>query len=112
MRTFESGATRDEDTEKLDYEGFLSPLVITRYAQYMHAHRHQADGSLRASDNWQRGIPQASYLKSAWRHFISWWLGHRGLPADEDLETALCALLFNASGYLHERLQASIPHQE
>lgn len=105
MRHFDTGATRDSDIEKLDYDGFLSPLVLKRYAEYMHQHRRQADGGLRASDNWQKGIPRSAYLKSGWRHFFSWWSHHRGVPADESLEDALCALLFNVSGYLHEQLR-------
>jgi len=39
MRTFASGATRDADDHKLDFEGFLSPFVLERYAQYMHKHQ-------------------------------------------------------------------------
>ena len=104
MREFDSGATRDNDADKLDFEGFLSPLVLTRYASYMHSHRKQADGELRDSDNWQKGIPLAVYMKSAWRHFIDWWNDHRGFETDDGVEEALCALIFNASGYLHELL--------
>lgn len=105
MRQFEGGATRNVDDSKFDYEGFLSPLVLERYAAYMHKHRVQADGTLRASDNWQKGIPQEAYIKSAWRHFMDWWRYHRGLPSNETLQTALCALMFNVMGYLHEQLK-------
>jgi hypothetical protein len=105
IRTFESGATRDIDQNKPDYEGFLSPYVIKRFGKYMHKHRKQSDGSLRDSDNWQRGIPLEQYMKSGKRHFIEWWATHRGLPPEEELEDTLCALLFNVSGYLHEILK-------
>ncbi len=105
MRQFETGATRDADVDKYDYEGFLSPLVLERYAQYMHKHRVQADGRMRDSDNWQRGIPRDAYMKSGFRHFMDWWRAHRGLPAREGMEEALCALLFNVQGYLHEHLR-------
>jgi len=57
MRTFGGGATRNSDQGKPDYEGFLSPLVIIRYGEYMTRHRVQADGNIRDSDNWQKGIP-------------------------------------------------------
>ena len=107
MRTFESGATRDSDETKLDYEGFLSPLVIDRYAQYMHKHRKQADGKLRASDNWQQGIPMSAYMKSMWRHFLDVWRQWRGLKGEDTFEESLCALIFNASGMLHEQLKMS-----
>jgi len=106
MRNFESGATRDSDEDKLDFEGFLSPDVLWRFAQYMHAHRTQADGKLRASDNWQKGIPQDAYMKSAWRHFMEWWVLHRRpYIHTEERRDALCALLFNVMGYLHEELK-------
>jgi hypothetical protein len=106
MRTFDTGATRDTDEGKLCYEGFLSPLVLRRYAEYMHKNRRQPDGSVRRADNWQKGIPLTAYMDSAWRHFMAWWSLHRSAPADEDLEDALCAMLFNVSGYLHETLKS------
>lgn len=106
VRTFKTGATRDTDAGKFDYEGFLSPLALERFARYMDKHRLQPDGNLRASDNWQKGIPQDQYIKSAWRHFVDWWAHHRGATAvaRDTREEALCALLFNVMGYLHEEL--------
>jgi hypothetical protein len=44
------------DAEKPDYEGFLSPPVIEAFGRYMHKNRRLADGSMRASDNWQRAF--------------------------------------------------------
>lgn len=108
MREFETGATRDTDEGKLDYEGFLSPLVLHRYATYMHKHMIQADGKLRASDNWQKGIPVTAYMKSLWRHFFDVWALHRGkewIATESNLEDALCAILFNTMGMLHETLR-------
>lgn len=119
MREFATGATRDNDDTKPDYEGFLSPLVIERFGAYMTKHRQQADGKMRDSDNWQKGIPTAAYMKSAWRHFIDLWWNHRyrmTVPADKVtskddgvLEEALCAILFNVQGYLHEHLKRKAP---
>jgi hypothetical protein len=107
VRTFATGATRDTDQNKYDYEGFVSPLVLERFAQYMNKNRHQRDGSLRDSDNWQKGIPFPVYMKSMWRHFMDVWFHHRNLPAmaKDTLEDSLCALLFNVQGYLHELLK-------
>ena len=107
MRTFDTGATRDSDEAKYDPEGFLSPLVIERFNEYMHIHRFQADGVVRSSDNWQKGIPYDAYLKSMWRHFLVVWQHHRGYSAltNETQQEALCALLFNIQGYLHELLK-------
>lgn len=107
VRKFETGATRDTDATKPDFEGFLSPLVIARYAEYMHKNRVQNDGTLRASDNWTKGIPFEAYMKSGWRHFFAWWAYHRDAAGRRGyiLEEALCGLLFNLSGYLHEYLK-------
>lgn len=109
IRTFNTGATRDSEEGKLDFEGFLSPPALERYAEYMHQHRIQPDGGLRDSDNWQRGIPLDAFMKSLWRHFFAVWMIHRGGsvrdPRDGhniSAEEALCGVLFNAFGYLHE----------
>ena len=110
-RVFETGAFRDSEDAKLDYEGFLSPLVLQRYAEYMNKHRTMRDGSKRDSDNWQRGIPLSVYMKSAWRHFMALWMNHRKTNAPEPLQEALCAILFNIQGYLHEVLRAKIRGQ-
>jgi hypothetical protein len=106
FRSFDTGATRDLDDDKYDYEAFLSPLVIEAFGAYMHRKRKMADGSLRDGDNWQKGIPLDSYMKSAWRHLHEWWFQHRRGSVDED---ALCALLFNVQGYLHEHLKGKRP---
>jgi hypothetical protein len=104
VRVFASGATRDTDENKLDFEGFFSPLVMEEFAKYMHGKRKMADGSMRDSDNWQKGIPLDAYMKSMWRHFFAVWKSHRAgtATAEEDLK----ALLFNVQGYLHETLKA------
>lgn len=105
-RTFDSGATRDTDEGKLDFEGFLSPTVLERYAKYMHFNRVQSDGSLRDSDNWQKGIPNDQYMKSLWRHFFASWKHHRQRGTmDSSIEDDLCGVIFNAMGYLHEVLK-------
>lgn len=128
MRVFDSGATRNVDDNKPDPEGFLSPLVLDGYSDYMQTHRVQADGSLRASDNWQKGIPISAYQKSLIRHVkVAWriWRGHGAKPEQvglamvvPTLKDALYAILFNVMGYLHElekaeaemkRKQADVP---
>ena len=104
-RTFDTGATRDTGNNKLKYEGFLSPAVIKRFAEYMHKNRVQSDGTLRDPDNWQKGIPKDVYTDSGWRHFMDWWCFQRGLSTEENIEDALCGLMFNTMGYLHELLK-------
>lgn len=102
MRQFKTGATRDSDKDKLDFEGFLSPIVIEEFAKYMHKNRIQADGGMRDADNWQKGIPIDAYMKSMWRHFHAVWKGHR---LNHDNIEDLCALLFNVQGMLLERIK-------
>lgn len=105
IRVFDSGATRNSDAGKYDYEGFLSPLAIEAFGAYMDFNRRLANGDTRSSDNWQAGIPEAAYMKSGWRHFYDWWSEHRGIPTKEGIVWALCAVLFNVQGYLHEFLK-------
>ena len=106
VREFDTGATRNDDPDRLDYEGFLSPIVLQRYAEYLNKHRVQSDGKLRDSDNWQKGIPKDVYMKSKCRHFMTTWLCHRHY-SDEGLEESLCAELFNTMGYLFEILKGN-----
>lgn len=114
IRQFETGATRDKNANKYDYEGFLCPLVIREYGAYMHKNRLQKDGTLRASDNWQNGIPKDSYMESIWRHFHDLWTLHRGYEAVDfegkpvTIKEALCGIMFNAMGYLHEVIKESL----
>jgi hypothetical protein len=111
MREFTTGATRDGDTTKFDYDGFNSPLTMRAFAEYMHKHRIQADGALRDSDNWKRGIPLSAYRKSMWRHFMDVWAILSGYPGvsgqatdqePQELMEALCGLKFNVDGLIHE----------
>lgn len=105
IRKFETGATRDSDVNKLDYEGFLSPAVLTVYAEYMNKNRVQSDGSLRDSDNWQKGIPIPQYVKSLFRHFMDVWRWNRNLPIRDTIANALCGVMFNSMGMLYELLK-------
>ncbi len=106
VRTFDTGATRDTSTDKLDFGGFLSPTVLKRFAEYMHEHRLQSDGTLRPADNWQKGIPIDAYMHSLLRHVMDVWMHWRdeGSHAGSPYQDALCALLFNVQGLLFEDL--------
>lgn len=111
-RQFKSGANRDSDEGKLDYEAYFSPLVLQARAEYMKSKQRLADGTLRAGDNWQKGFGsdglgrenRTTLFKSAWRHFMDIWLWHRGHSIKETIVEALCALLFNIEGFLHDVL--------
>lgn len=117
LQKFDTGATRSADTDKNDYEGFMSFTAIEEFGDYMSRHRTQADGSVRDSDNWQKGIPLRAYVKSLLRHSLELWGLHRGYRSRRlgreypgrnfnflKRETA-CAIWFNVQGFLHELLK-------
>ena len=105
LRRFDTGATRDTTDGKLDPEGFTHPIVMKQFYKYMSMHRLQSDGKLRDSDNWQKGIPKQVYMKSIKRHCDDLWLEHRGFPSESGVIAALCGIIFNTMGYLHEVLK-------
>lgn len=113
MREFQSGAIRDTDEGKNDYDGFLSPLFIEAFGNYMTKHRQMPDGNLRASDNWQKGFGPGVGMKSLWRHFLDLWMitrGHKRLDPKDGHEITLleacCACFFNLQLIAHEKLQS------
>jgi hypothetical protein len=102
MRVFDTGAFRDQDKNKIDIEGHISPAALQVYLEYMHKHRFLEDGSMRDSDNWQKGIPIGQYVKSLLRHALDVWLWNRGFSIKEPIKDALCGVMFNTIGILHE----------
>lgn len=106
VRTFATGATRHNDADKYDYEGFLHPTVLEAYAAYMHVNRKTLDGKGRDSDNWQKGIPPDAYMKSGWRHFLEWWKIHDGITSEEGELAATMGVVFNVMGWAFERMKA------
>ena len=105
-RTFDTGATRNNDVGKYDYEGFLSPEALRAYAAYMHENRILEDGTVRDSDNWQKGIPLDVYMKSNWRHFRDLWSSHRGIEVEEGELAAAMGVIFNTFGWAVQRMKA------
>jgi len=102
IRSFDTGATRDTEEGKLDFEGFINPLVLYKYAEYMNKNRLMKDGTVRDSDNWQKGFGEKHLdvcMKSAFRHFMDMWMEHRGLESRDGLDEAICGLLFNVMAY-------------
>lgn len=118
VRQFDTGATRDSATHKNAFEGFLSPLVLESYGDYMNTHRVQPDGTLRDPDNWQLGIPIQAYRDSLIRHAFCAWALWRGWPVKLEmiggvirkptLLEALNGILFNTMGMMHELLKAEL----
>jgi len=115
MRNFSTGATRNSEEGKFDFEGFLSPIVIEAYGEYMNKHRLQADGKLRDSDNWQKHFGENHFsvcIKSLWRHFLDLWFLHRGYTRIDKQtglkvtkKEALMAILFNTMAYADKLLK-------
>lgn len=108
MRTYKTGATRDDNTEKPDYKGFTSPSALKAFGAYMHQHRKQADGTLRASDNWKKGIPIDDYVESWYRHTVDFLDAYEAGDTAKCRELA-CATWFNVQGFLHETLKTDSP---
>jgi hypothetical protein len=117
MRNFDTGATRDSDEGKNDYEAIMHPLCIEAYGDYMTAHMKQADGKMREGDNWQKGFGENHLnvcIKSCFRHFMDLWKIHRGIKVLDKKDghevnaiEACCAILFNINAYLLWVIQAN-----
>ncbi len=109
-RKFNTGATRDNNTDKPNYAGFFSPLVIKRFGEYMMKHQVLPDGSKRNADNWKQlfGDNHATVcFESNLRHVIDLWLIHddmASLSRDEH-QDVLCAMMFNTMAELYKILK-------
>lgn len=106
MRKFDSGATRDDNSGKLNFEGCLNPRVLWAFAEYMQQHSVQADGTWRPADNWQHGWSRDVSIESLMRHVFDLWLLHRGyqMARPEDghvptMDSALGGILFGVQAY-------------
>lgn len=109
-RIFKTGANRNSDWGKYDYEGFSNPIVEYSFAKYMHHHRKLEDGSLRNSDNWQKGIPEKELMKSLIRHVQDIKLIYRGFEILEDgkivsMEHAINGAKFNLNALMLDLLK-------
>ena len=73
-------------------------------------HTIDSAGGTRESDNWQKGFPLRVYVKSLLRHSLALWRINRGFMdlGSKFLEDTLCAIIFNAQGYLHVHLKNRI----
>lgn len=114
MAQFATGATRNRKENELRYDGFLSPLALQMFARYMHKNRRTADGTIREPDNWQKGMPDASYLDSLLRHVMDIWLIYRGYPdaAREGKFESLSGAFFNIQGLMHNWMTEDVSLEE
>ena len=113
LRQFESGATRNNDPERIDWIKMLALPAMFEYAKYMRAHRQTADGKLREFDNWKGsdkkgGIPLDEAVESLVRHTLDLAaLNANEIPMREcNTKEACCAIIFNAMTYLHTILES------
>lgn len=107
MREFSSGATRDLDEHKIDFEGVLAPEVLLAFGEYMTRHRKTANG-IRESDNWQQGFGDDHFkicMKSMLRHAHDLWMEHRGFKSRDGIEEAINGVIFNAMAYYQRWLK-------
>jgi hypothetical protein len=107
MRVFKKGATRDNDQDKIDPEGFLSPIVLESFCEYMMKHRKTADG-VRDSDNWQHLFGEKHLdvcMKSLSRHYLDLWKFHRGYKGRDTILDACNGILFNTMAYMFKILK-------
>lgn len=102
MRNFNTGATRDTDEGKINYNDILPAIVFEAYGKYMDKHRLQADGKLRDSDNWQQGFGENHLdvcAKSMYRHLIDVQKELDGYKSRDGINEALGGLMFNTIAY-------------
>ncbi len=87
-REFETGAVRDMAEGKGRFD-LIPPLALKRLA------KHYEAGAIKYGDrNWEKGIPNDSFIDSALRHINEYQLGDRS-------EDHLAAAVFNVFGLIH-----------
>ena len=104
-RQFDTWWNRNPDIGKLDFEWFISPLVMQKYWEYMNRNRELEDWTIRDSDNWQKLFWEEHYdvcMKSLLRHIHDIWMEHRGYKSREWLSDALMWSMFNIMAYAYK----------
>ena len=112
IRTFEGGATRNNDPDRIDFLRMMSLEVLFAYADYMRRNRRQTDKDgnlikLRDFDNWKGGFPPHETAESLMRHVLDLGALTDGIePMREcNIPDTCCALIFGATAYLHKHLK-------
>lgn len=113
VREWKSGGKRDTVEGKLQYSKFFHPIVLRRFAKYMHKARKMRDGSYREGNNWQKGFGDTLEehsdicMESLMRHFMDVWLFHEDTEdVGVDLDESLCGVIFNAMAWLLKLLES------
>lgn len=101
VRTFTTGAIRDNDDSKEDYIETFSWCAQKRYAQYMTRQKAKY-----GAGNFKKGIPIESYEQSLLRHVQKYLENkYEGGQVELDMDH-LAAMRFNIDGIMHEEEQA------
>jgi len=116
-RVFDTGADRSSDKGKHHPDRAWSPLVLAEFARYMYEHNTTATVP-RREDQWQLGFPMDSFVESGTRHWEAFKALAKGYPAFDqkgnpvDVVEALCGVIFNVQGYLHQLLFNRLPEAD
>lgn len=113
IRTFDGGATRNNDPVRIDWFKMMSLPVLFQYADYMRRNRQQfdEDGNLvgiRDFDNWkQGGFPHHETCESLERHVLDLAALTDGVKPMRpcNIPDTCCAIMFGAMAYLHKYIE-------
>ena len=97
VRSFDSGAIRDNDSTKPDFIETVSWTAFRRFGEYMTGKK-----SRYGSGNFKKGIPVESYEQSLVRHLQKYLENKYEQGVCEVNEDHLSAMVFNVFGIIHE----------
>lgn len=97
IRNFDTGAIRDTEDNKEDYNETISWTAFKRYAQYMTGKKKKY-----GAGNFKKGIPIESYERSLLRHVQKYMENKYEDGIVERDEDHIAAIVFNAFGIMHE----------
>lgn len=97
VTNFESGAIRDTQEGKPNFYECMSPFAMWRYGLYM-----EKAAQKYGPDNWTKGIPIESYIKSLERHLLQLKMELKYGYIMEDTDHA-SAVMFNIMGLIHQQ---------
>lgn len=97
LTKFDSGAIRDTSEGKPNFYECMSPFAMWRYGEYM-----EKSAEKYGADNWTKGIPIESYMKSLERHLLKLKMELKyGFTKEEGDHAS--AILFNIMGLIHQQ---------
>lgn len=97
LTKFDSGAIRDTQEGKPNFYECMSPFAMWRYGEYM-----EKSAEKYGADNWTKGIPIESYMKSLERHLLKLKMELKyGFTKEEGDHAS--AIMFNIMGLMHQQ---------